>query len=167
MLELLLYCPSPSIQIRENNIVALDLSNRGLSSLPLSIKKFTALESLNLYGNNLTQFPSNFNELPQLKDLNCEDNPWTNFFAHYLSTDTYPSTIAGFRELQSFIPKLCEKIQNNIELLDIERQFPFFAQYREMLVSVCDTYPTKTAGEVRILLEAAGSIQQGNYNVLL
>ena len=55
------------------NLLILDLSNNGLTSLP-DLSKLTKLFELKIQGNKLTSLPSWLLDLPRLKKLDIKDN---------------------------------------------------------------------------------------------
>jgi len=61
----------------EGRVVALDLTSKGINTLPSDIGKLNKLEDLNLYINNLTSLPGEMWDIINLKYLDIGDNNLT------------------------------------------------------------------------------------------
>ena len=59
---------------RRGNCTALDLSSKGLSSVPADVMKMNSLEDLNLASNSLTSLPANISDLSNLRRLDLSNN---------------------------------------------------------------------------------------------
>ena len=58
---------------KRGNEKSLDLSNMGLSELPVDITQLTMLEQMNLSGNKLSNL-RRIEQLPNLRELNASNN---------------------------------------------------------------------------------------------
>ena len=142
-------------------------SHRNLEILPSSITRLRQLIALDISDNQLRSLPMTIIELDNLQILQCQNNPWESFFAYYLDSNAFFPAIEGFKQMKNFIPELCEKIRNNIKLSNHDRSFPYFGQYRQLLLYVCEHFPTKTARDISNTLESVGKIDEGDQNLFL
>jgi small GTP-binding protein len=63
---------------KESNAITLDLSSKGLTSLPLEIVKLKNLTQLDISGNQLTSLPSEIKELKNLTEFYISNNQLTS-----------------------------------------------------------------------------------------
>ncbi len=67
-----------------------------------------------------------------------------------------------FHRFDHFIPNLIEKIKNNEELTEYDRNYPLYAKFADFLKEICMFNPTETASEVLEIIKKKSFISIPN-----
>jgi hypothetical protein len=96
--------------------------------------------------------PAGLSNIDTLYSLDLKNNPWSDFFATHIIREDTTHTLMQLERLKEFIPLLVEKIEQDTGLDDFDRAYPYYPDYKDILVLKCNEYNNSTARAVLSLL---------------
>ncbi|MEH2179068.1 COR domain-containing protein [Nostoc sp.] len=92
-------------QAARDKVTKLDLSGKGLTTLPLEIVKLTNLQTLNLYNNQLSSLPAEIGQLTNLQTLNLVGNQLSSLPPEFGQLTNLQTLYLNSNQLSSLPPE--------------------------------------------------------------